>query len=142
MVMDMSEMGKEEYIGEEGGIYITQMPLRYIILQILNRLPFLSPGERYRTAMYLYNIFFPSLKKELDREIAENLRRENINPYSPTTRDYIIYGARYVEEKRNSTTARMREAFINAICKSVVTVMERHNLIETPYRETIIKEGI
>ena len=63
MVMDMSEMGKEEYIGEEGGIYITQMPLRYIILQILNRLPFLSPGERYRTAMYLYNIFFPSLKK-------------------------------------------------------------------------------
>jgi len=115
--------------------YVTQMPLRYIIMQGLFQIMRSDDlCERHRIAMYIYSIFWPQLKKELDEAVRRNLAENKPNLRRYTDRDLIIYGVRRVEEMKTMQRRRILEAEINAICKAVVEVMEKHNLIETPYR--------
>ena len=90
--------------------------------------------ERYKTAEYIYNVFWPSLKDELDEAIKEALLRQNIKIKVFGPRDYAIYGTNKVQEMIQMQNNRLKEAWTKALVNAVITVMERHNLVETPYR--------
>jgi len=133
----MSAVERDRLYTEPTGIYTTQMPLRYIVMNTLFKIISSSnPDERYRLADHLYRIFFPSLKPELDQEIKNLLLSENIKVYVPKPRDYAIYGTKTVLEWKYTSQLRLKEAFVRAVIQAVVTVMERHNLIEKPFEET------
>ena len=115
--------------------YVTQMPLRYIIMQGLFQIMRSDDlRERHRIAMYIYSIFWPQLKKELDEAVRRNLEENKPDIRRYTDKDLIIYGVRRVEEMKTMQRRRILETEINAICKAIIEVMEKHNLIETPYK--------
>lgn len=119
----------------EGSQYVVQMPLRFIIMNSINKIINSNNlDEKYETAEYIYNVFWPSLKDELDEAIKEALKKQNIKIRVFKPIDYVIYGTNKVQGMKQAQNNRLKEAWVKALVNAVITVMERHNLVETPYR--------